>query len=147
MDNALSNKDKEMANVKRALESVYSRFHEEAEKTNDMDVQLVISRTLEKLSEREQEVVALRAEVQALKQSLAGRSKEQEFKVKNPPPPPPPAERRKVTVSKGNKIELPATMESVDSCEEASPPPPPPPPPPGPAVPRSPLKSSKDVLS
>lgn len=148
MDNMLSNKDKEMANTKRALESVYSRLHKEDEKTNDMDAKMIVSRTLDKLSEREQEVVALRAEVQVLKQSLAGRSKEKEFKVNNPPPPPPPADRKKVTVSKGNKIELPATMESVDSSEETlSPPPPPPPPPPGPAVPRSLFKSSKDVLS
>jgi diaphanous 1 len=147
MDNALSNKDKEIANIRRALESVSSRLHKEDEKLDDMDVQSIVGRTLDKLSERAQEVVALRAEVQVLKQSLAGRSKEQKFKVNNPPPPPPPVDRRKVTVSKGNKIELPATMDSVDSSEETSPPPPPPPPPPGPAASRSPFNSSKDVLS
>ena len=149
MDNALSNKDKEIANVRRALESVHACFYsKEDEKTDDMDVHSIVSRTFDKLSEREQETVALRAEVQVLKQSLAARSKEQEFKANNPPPPPPPADRRKVTVSKGNKVEPPPTSEAVDSSQlSPSPPPPPPPPPPTPgsALPQSPRKSSQDV--
>ncbi|KAH0840265.1 hypothetical protein J3R83DRAFT_1272 [Lanmaoa asiatica] len=140
MDNSLSNKDNEIAYIKRALESVYSRFYpKEDEKTNDVDVQLIVSRTLDKLSEREQEVDALTAEVQVLKQSLAEWSKEQEFKANNPPPPPPPADRRKVTASKGNKAEPPAT----DSSEKTSPLLPPP----GPALPIPSLKSSQGVSS
>ncbi|KAF8443028.1 hypothetical protein L210DRAFT_3153707 [Boletus edulis BED1] len=128
MDNALSNKDKVIANMKRAFESVYSRIYgKDDEKPADMGAQLIASHTLDKLSEREQEVVALRAEVQVLKQSLTGRSKEREFKANNPPPPPPSADRRKVTVSKGNKIEPPTTTDSVEYSEQHSPSPLPPP--------------------
>lgn len=134
--------------MKRALDSVYSRLHPKNDEKTDGNVQFIVSQSLDKLSEREAEVVALRAEVQVFKQSLAGRSKEQEFKANNPPPPPPSMDHRKVTVSKGNKVEPPATIETAVSLEMSlPPPPPPPPPPPGPVSLRHPLPSSQDAAS
>ena len=148
MDNSLFNKDKEVVHIKRAFESVHSRLHpKNNEQTNDIDVQVLVSQCLDKLSEREAEVVALRADVQALRQSLAGRSKEQKFKANNPPPPPP-MDRRKVTISKGSEVEPSALPETVKSSEVISPqPPPPPPPPPGPVLPILSLSSPDSLTS
>lgn len=114
----------------RARSSLYARLQSEGdEKTSEMDVRTIVGRTLDRLSEREEAVVSLRAEVQALQRALAGRTKEQEFKTNNTPLPPPPVDRREVTVSKANKgsVESLTMTESVDAFEDVSPPPPPPP--------------------
>ncbi|KAF9232167.1 hypothetical protein BU15DRAFT_55302 [Melanogaster broomeanus] len=147
MDGFLVDKDKEILYLKRALESVYSRFHtKEDEKTNDMDAQLIASRTIERLAKRDDEIVALQAEVVDLRRSLAEKSArlfEQEFKAQNAPPPPPPVDRRKIVVSNDRKVEKAEFVTLPDSLQGPAPAPPPPPPPPPPPA-SQPSPSSRD---
>ncbi|KIK96072.1 hypothetical protein PAXRUDRAFT_32637 [Paxillus rubicundulus Ve08.2h10] len=141
MGSSLSHKDKEILYLKRALESIYTRFHvQEGGNSNDMDAQLITGRIMERLVSRDDEIVTLKAQVADLKLSLAEKSallSEQEFKAQNAPPPPPLADRRKVTGSKGSQVESPQKAESLTSSGSLHgtprplvPPPPPPPPPP-----------------
>ncbi|KAG1735399.1 armadillo-type protein [Suillus lakei] len=72
MSDTLSAKDKEVLYLKRALESVYSRFQtKQEERASDMDAQLIASRTIENFAKRDNELTALKTEVANLKQLLA----------------------------------------------------------------------------
>ncbi|OJA15980.1 hypothetical protein AZE42_09795, partial [Rhizopogon vesiculosus] len=89
MNDTLSAKDKEILYLKRALESVYSRFQtREEERAPDMDAQLIASRTIENLTKRDDELTALKTEVADLKRLLAAKPtlmSELEFKSRNAP--------------------------------------------------------------
>lgn len=138
LETAVDIRDKEITYLKRALESVYTRFMSrdemrEAAKEAEMDAELIANRTIERLTQRDEEIAALRKEIIELKAKLEVRPKtEKEFKVRSPPPPPPaPKPKRMATLP-------PVFISSTDSTDTSksqptqisSPPPPPPPPPP-----------------
>ncbi|KAJ7167544.1 armadillo-type protein [Mycena filopes] len=118
-------KDKEIIFLKRAMESVYTRFssreelreeHREAE----MDAAHMASRAIESLGRKDDEIASLCLEVADLKAKLAAKPKtEKEFKTRSAPPPPPPT-----------KMKRSSTVPANSSVPMSAPPPPPPPPPP-----------------
>lgn len=119
LEGSVSRKDKDISYLKRALESVYTRFQsrEEArdESKAEVDPEVIANRAIERLTDRERQITALSDEITDLKAQLAAKPKtEQEFKTKSAPPPPPPSARK------------PRTQTTLP------PPPPPPPPPPAP---------------
>jgi hypothetical protein len=140
MSDTLAAKDKEVVYLKRALESVYSRFQtRQEERASDMDAQLIASRTIENLAKRDNELTALKTEVSDLRQLLAAKStsmSEMEFKSRNAPPPPPPQsfKSRAIFVQTPEETNTSATSNATDA-----PPPPPPPPPLPPPPPSSPI--------
>ncbi|KAH7919532.1 hypothetical protein BV22DRAFT_1075069, partial [Leucogyrophana mollusca] len=94
MDKSLVTKDKEILYLKRALESVYSRFQtREEERGADLDVQLIAAHMIEKFTKKDDEIIALKAHVSELERALAEKPKyltETDFKAQTSPPPPPP---------------------------------------------------------
>ncbi|KAG8807054.1 hypothetical protein FRC17_004673, partial [Serendipita sp. 399] len=111
LDEALTAKNKEITYLKRALESVYSRFQASAPPENvpiqdkDVDVQMMASHTIEGLTKKEEEIRLLNAKVNELQAELVAKGAspldattlEKEFKarVAPPPPPPPPVKPKK----------------------------------------------------
>ena len=89
-------RDKELLYLKRALESVYSRFRsreEPREPVTDVDAALLASRAIEEMAQKEKEVAVLKAEITELKIQLSAKPKfitEKDFKAQVAPPPPPP---------------------------------------------------------
>ncbi|TCD69208.1 hypothetical protein EIP91_008311, partial [Steccherinum ochraceum] len=95
VEGATGVKDKEIVYLKRALESVYSRFRlrEENRGEAELDAQMMATRAIETLTQKDNELIALRLEVEDLKKQLAAKPKfitEKDFKSHVPPPPPPP---------------------------------------------------------
>ncbi|CAK5262775.1 unnamed protein product [Mycena citricolor] len=119
LESAGAFKDKEITYLKRALESVYTRFisREESKEEAEMDAAMMASRTIDSLTRKDEEIAALVVEVNELQAKLAAKPAmtEKEFKAAHAPPPPPPSKRA-----------------SVKTNSPRSPPPPPPPPPPRP---------------
>ncbi|KAG1763151.1 armadillo-type protein [Suillus occidentalis] len=71
MSDTLSAKDKEVVYLKRALESVYSRFQtRQEERVSDMDAQLIARRTIDNLAKRDNELASLKTEVLNLRQTV-----------------------------------------------------------------------------
>ncbi|KAI0028371.1 hypothetical protein K488DRAFT_89818, partial [Vararia minispora EC-137] len=123
---AMAIKDKELLFLKRALESVYSRFRsrEESRDAEEFDAQTMATRAIESLTQKDNEALVLQAEIADLRAQLAAKPKfvtEKDYKSSVPPPPPPPG--------------LKARSNSVVSLRKAPPPPPPPPPPMSPTSP------------
>ncbi|PVF96346.1 FH2-domain-containing protein [Serendipita vermifera] len=170
LESTIATKIKEVTYLKRALESVYSRFHANtSERTGqdegrnvEVDVQAMANHTIEGLSKKEEEIKLLsktvddlRAQLNVLQATpLETTALEKQFKARVPPPPPPSSKPKKnptivvpatpVTSSQTQPIETPVT--NVPSTE---PPPtsdmdsiPIPPPPP-----RSMVTSFKDAAS
>ncbi|KAJ6583786.1 hypothetical protein B0H10DRAFT_2168123 [Mycena sp. CBHHK59/15] len=150
LETSLGIKDKEIKYLKRALESVYTRFisREETREENreaEMDAELMASRTIESLTRKDNEITSLCIEVAELKAQLAAKPKtEKEFKARSPPPPPPPTKMKRSSTSPAIPSQAspppppappppPSRSDTVsDDTETASPPSPPPPPPPSP---------------
>ncbi|KAJ6515515.1 hypothetical protein C8R45DRAFT_809608 [Mycena sanguinolenta] len=126
LETSMGFKDKEILYLKRALESVYTRFtsreeEREEKREAETDAAVMASRTIETLSRKDDEIASLCIEVAELKAKLAAKPKtEKEFKAKSPPPPPPPGKNKRSST-------IPTTFSAVSN---ASGPPPPPPPPP-----------------
>jgi diaphanous 1 len=152
MSDTLSAKDKEVVYLKRALESVYSRFQtRQEERVSDMDAQLIARRTVDNLAKRDNELTALKTEVSNLRQLLDAKStsmSEMEFKSRNAPPPPPPQGFK----SKAIPAQTPDETDASTTSKVTGVPSPPPPPPPPPLSPRAvpgpketPIMESKDT--
>ncbi|KAG8923688.1 hypothetical protein FRC01_012479, partial [Tulasnella sp. 417] len=134
-ESALSIRNKELVYLKRALESVYSRFHTntEPEKRNsEVDAQQIAAQAIQSLTTKDEEIKALKVDIESLKSELAAlkevQSKypdEKAFKARVAPPPPPP--RTRSTADSTDTQSAPA----VNISPPVPPPPPPPPPPPG----------------
>ena len=102
MESLLQRKDKEILYLKRAMESVYSRLHSNAEtreaqprqtQVRDIDAEKIAASAVEALSAKDEEISVLRAEVRKLQEDLKAKPRfvtESEFKKGVPPPPPPP---------------------------------------------------------
>ncbi|KAJ3492688.1 hypothetical protein NLJ89_g11182 [Agrocybe chaxingu] len=76
LENLISIKDKEIVYLKRALESVYTRFmlredHHDGVKAAEMDAQLIASRTIERLTEKDLQIVSLNKEISEVPTSTA----------------------------------------------------------------------------
>ncbi|KZV82357.1 FH2-domain-containing protein [Exidia glandulosa HHB12029] len=142
LETSLGHKDKEILYLKRALESVYSRFHTSFQSSPALDVardaefdaQVIATQAIDSLTRKDEEIAGLKAEIATLttetaklQQQLAAKAaqptSEKEFKSRNAPPPPPPAK------SKRSSIALP-TLNGIAEGPASPPPPPPPPPPP-----------------
>ncbi|EIW76318.1 hypothetical protein CONPUDRAFT_139713 [Coniophora puteana RWD-64-598 SS2] len=129
MESTISMKDKEILYLKRALESVYSRFQtrEEERSGADLDAQTLASRAIESMTRKDDEIASLEEDIIELKRLLAEKPKyitETDFKSQNsPPPPPPPVSKAKSARSK------PLAPAPVSVSRATAPPPPPPPPP------------------
>ncbi|TFY56580.1 hypothetical protein EVJ58_g7547, partial [Rhodofomes roseus] len=91
-------KDKEIVYLKRALESVYSRFRsreETREETRELEVdaEMMATQAIASLTEKDEEISALRIKIQEMESQLAAKPKfitESAFKRQVAPPPPPP---------------------------------------------------------
>lgn len=83
-----------MLYLKRALESVYSRFRSRGEsRDTESDAQVMAKHALEGLAQRDEEIESLRASIEGLKKELAAKPKfitEKDYKQQFAPPPPPP---------------------------------------------------------
>ncbi|CDO73783.1 hypothetical protein BN946_scf185015.g111 [Trametes cinnabarina] len=106
LETAIGIKDKEIVYLKRALESVYSRFRSREEskesETRDaeFDAQDMASRAIDSLTRKDEEIAILRAEIDELKAKLAAKPKfitEKDYKHQVPPPPPPPVKPLRAT--------------------------------------------------
>ncbi|KAG6861568.1 hypothetical protein C0995_014864 [Termitomyces sp. Mi166 len=134
-------KEKEITYLKRALESVYTRFMSRGEVKEDresnMDAEHIAAQTIEKLTQKDEQIASLSKEINDLKAHLLDRPKtEKEFKARSPPPPPP-----------NSKRPLRSTIHEPSSPNTPRAPPPPPPPnyavaPPPPPAPPLPTASS-----
>ncbi|KAJ8462763.1 hypothetical protein ONZ45_g17814 [Pleurotus djamor] len=95
LESSLTIREKEITYLKRALESVYTRFMSREEmkeiaKEAEMDAEQIANRAIERLTQKEEEISGLRQEISQLQEKLAARPKsEREFKMRSPPPPPP----------------------------------------------------------
>lgn len=132
-------KAKESIYLKRALESVYSRFNsrEEDREGSEIDAQLIAKRAIESLGEKEDEITRLRSEIEELKEELVKKPKfltEKDYKQQVAPPPPPPGVPRRSTAEVSPGFSL---AETGDLSTRSPVPPPPPPPPPPPSALRS----------
>ncbi|KAL5507835.1 hypothetical protein ACEPAH_5453 [Sanghuangporus vaninii] len=158
VESLLQRKDKEVLYFKRAMESVYSRLHSSTDKceaqprqtqVRDIDAEKIAASAVEALSAKDDEIGALRTEVQKLQEELKAKPKfvtESEFKkgVPPPPPPPPPISLVSRDADKLRTLSPPPTPKSTKSSpigamspalpppplSSSSPAPPPPPPPP-----------------
>ncbi|KZT71430.1 FH2-domain-containing protein [Daedalea quercina L-15889] len=131
---SLGMKDKEIVYLKRALESVYSRFrlreeeHKEGTKEAEVDAEMMATRAIASLTEKDEEISTLRTKLQELEVQLAAKPKyitESAFKRQVAPPPPPPGPPKTCSAA--------ATANDIPGLPAAgapSHPPPPPPPPP-----------------
>ena len=94
LESSVSIKDKEVIYLKRAMESVYSRFRSREEnRESESDAQMMATRALDGLAERDKQIESLQQAVELLKEELAVKPKfitEQDYKQKVAPPPPPP---------------------------------------------------------
>jgi diaphanous 1 len=136
LEGIIAAKAKEIVYLKRALESVYSRFHASAQESDvgqdvhrhaesEVDVLSMTNHTIEGLAKKEEEIKLLQETVTNLKaQLLNGRSLpldtsvlEKQFKarVAPPPPPPPPVKPKKpvsnvtdLKVTEGSSASLPS---------------------------------------
>lgn len=94
LESSVGIKNKEVLYLKRALESVYSRFRSREEsRDTESDAQLMAKRALDGLAEKDEEIELLKATIEKLKQDLAVKPKfitEKDYKQKVAPPPPPP---------------------------------------------------------
>ncbi|KAG8880257.1 hypothetical protein FRB97_000969 [Tulasnella sp. 331] len=137
LETALGIKDKEAVYLKRALESVYSRFHTSFEtdssgsRDSGVDAQQIAAQAIESMTQKEAEIKGLKAEVEGLTAQVAGLIKitthvdEKAFKARVPPPPPPPPPQPRADHSDEHSVSLPPEIPPAPA-----PPPPPPPPPP-----------------
>src|SRR5258706_2709601 len=111
----LASKVKETLYLKRALESVYSRFSSNMQvrvtepqgKESEIDAELIANRTINSLVKKDEEITSLKAQISGLNEKMeklkvsssatATPTSEEEFKsmVAPPPPPPPPAPKPK----------------------------------------------------
>ncbi|KAH9077002.1 armadillo-type protein, partial [Lactarius deliciosus] len=95
LESTNAQKEKELLYLKRALESVYSRFRsreESKEADTDVDAALLAERAIENMSQKEKMIATLKTEIDDLKVQLAAKPKfitEKDFKVRVAPPPPP----------------------------------------------------------
>ncbi|KAI0307002.1 hypothetical protein B0F90DRAFT_1807716 [Multifurca ochricompacta] len=134
-ESTVAQKDKELLYLKRALESVYSRFRsreESREVDSDVDAAVLASRAIEDMSLKEKELITLKAEIADLRSQLAIKPKyitEKDFKALVPPPTPPPPRpsNTRIIISTTTSSE---ERSHTDPGSSPSPPPPPPPPPP-----------------
>ncbi|KIY49480.1 hypothetical protein FISHEDRAFT_65448 [Fistulina hepatica ATCC 64428] len=112
---SLGIKDKEILYLKRALESVYTRFtsrEENREQRPSLDAEAIASDAIRRLQQKDDQIVGLTSEAEELKSEiqqlksqmgdlstkLASRPMtEQEFKVRSPPPPPPVPKKREMS--------------------------------------------------
>ncbi|GLB34079.1 putative diaphanous FH3 domain contatinign protein [Lyophyllum shimeji] len=130
LESNLAIKDKEIVYLKRALESVYTRFvsreeAREADRVAGMDAEQIAARAIEKLTEKDEQIATLSKEIQELKAQLLTRPRtEKEFKAKSPPPPPPSKKPMRPSPQVSSPTSIP-----ISPSTHASPPPPPPPPP------------------
>ncbi|KAJ6572601.1 hypothetical protein B0H10DRAFT_2106751 [Mycena sp. CBHHK59/15] len=149
LETSLGIKDKEIKYLKRALESVYTRFisreeTREESREAEMDAELMASRTIESLTRKDNEITSLCIEVAELKAQLAAKPKtEKEFKASYPVTVPDvfsycfPAIATATTAtlsppsSSGLPPPSPPPPLPPPSFTGGAPPPPPPPPPPG----------------
>ncbi|KAJ3004363.1 hypothetical protein NUW54_g4848 [Trametes sanguinea] len=101
LESSIAMKDKEIIYLKRALESVYSRFRSREESREsetreaEFDAQAMASRAIDSLTRKDEEIAALRAEIEDLKIQLAAKPKfitEKDYKHQVAPPPPPSCE-------------------------------------------------------
>ncbi|KIK67748.1 hypothetical protein GYMLUDRAFT_68769 [Collybiopsis luxurians FD-317 M1] len=115
-------KDQHIQYLKRALETVWSRFKfREEERDTEIDPEQMANRFVQSLELKDKEIERLTAEVTELKAQLAARPKsEKEAKMRSPPPPPPSSKAK----------QSPASPSSSSPRASVPPPPPPPPPPP-----------------
>ncbi|KAG9048580.1 hypothetical protein FS837_012435, partial [Tulasnella sp. UAMH 9824] len=130
---ALSIRNKELVYLKRALESVYSRFHSSAEpekRNSEVDAQQIAAQAIQSLTTKDEEIKALKVDIEGLKLELAALkevqskySDEKAFKARVAPPPPPPRTR---STADSTDAQGPSTA----PAPSPGPPPPPPPPPP-----------------
>jgi diaphanous 1 len=131
LEGIIAAKAKEIVYLKRALESVYSRFHASAQESDvgqdvqhhaesEVDVLSMTNHTIEGLAKKEEEIKLLQETVTNLKaQLLNGRSLpldtsvlEKQFKARVAPPPPPPVKPKKPV---SNVTDLKATEGSSAS--------------------------------
>ncbi|PPQ71093.1 hypothetical protein CVT24_009844, partial [Panaeolus cyanescens] len=117
LEGSLGMKEKEIVYLKRALESVYTRFmsREEARdgfKAAEMDAELIANRAIERLGQKESQISSLNSQILELKAQLAAKPKnEQEFKAKkSPPPPPPPVRPKKLSTDVLTMFSTPETI-------------------------------------
>jgi diaphanous 1 len=111
---ALASKVKETLYLKRALESVYSRFSSNVQaraiepqgKESEIDAELIANRTIDSLVKKDEEITSLKAQITGLTEQMENLkvstsaaptpASEKEFKsMVAPPPPPPPAPKPK----------------------------------------------------
>ena len=70
-------KDKEIVYLKRALESVYSRFRSRTEESREeskgaeLDAEMMATRAIASLTEKDEEITSLRAKIEELEAQLA----------------------------------------------------------------------------
>jgi diaphanous 1 len=135
-ENYLHIKDKEIIYLKRALESVYTRFisreetrEEDTTRVPEIDPASIATQAIERLTQKDEQIAALQTEISELKEKLSTKpsfSSEKDFKARSPPPPPPPVKPKRASTT-------PADSLSFSALENGSAPPPPPPPPPPPS--------------
>ena len=142
LEGIIAAKAKEIVYLKRALESVYSRFYANAQESelgqdahrhaeSEVDVLSMTNHTIEGLAKKEEEIKLLQETVTSLKaQLLNGRSLpldtsalEKQFKARVAPPPAPPIKPKKpvrnvtdLMVIEGPSASLPS-HESIPSVE------------------------------
>src|SRR5258708_1574639 len=138
LENTVTQRDKELLYLKRALESVYSRSRsreESKESVTDVDASLLASKAIEKMTQKEKELAVLQAEITDLKTQLAAKPRfitEKDFKAQVAPPPPPPPRPPNVkhvvisTTLSGETSSPPSDASLQQSPQPLSPPPPPP---------------------
>ncbi|KIM29475.1 hypothetical protein M408DRAFT_8151 [Serendipita vermifera MAFF 305830] len=112
LEGIIAAKAKEIVYLKRALESVYSRFHASAQESeqerrhgpeSEVDVQSMTNHTIEGLAKKEEEIKALQDTVISLQAQLSNShattldtsALEKQFKARTAPPPPPPIKPKK----------------------------------------------------
>ncbi|KAG8791741.1 hypothetical protein FRC16_000311 [Serendipita sp. 398] len=158
LDETVVAKNKEITYLKRALESVYSRFQAPAapesssNHNGDVDIQMMTNHTIEGLAKKEEEISLLSNKVHELQAELAKQSispldsntLEKEYKARVAPPPPPPAKPKRNAGSSasqqlvngapqtplGQTIGFASLAPTQDRVLSPPAPPPPPPPPP-----------------
>ncbi|KAJ3532310.1 hypothetical protein NM688_g7443 [Phlebia brevispora] len=88
LETSVAVKDKEVVYLKRALESVYSRFRSREESREaEFDAQSIASRAIESLTQKDEEIDRLTVLVEELRKELAAKPKfitEKEYKHQSP---------------------------------------------------------------
>lgn len=128
LEKSASAKEKETLHLKRALESVYTRFRsreESREAEHEVDAQVMASRAIDNLAKKDHEISTLRAEMEELRVQLAAQPKfitEKEFKSQVQPPPPPQHKRFAAVPGPSTRSELPVSSSLLASPLPAHPP-------------------------